>query len=98
MKKIIIMFLVFFSLGVAAQTTRVGNTFIVSSSSSKDTIVTNYTYYYNGRPYPIIVNRTSGAVYVWRYNSKGKLTRDYKLRPGIADTVRKELGIKKRER
>ena len=82
----------------AQSVTRVGNTFKSSSvrtTHKADTLVTKYTFQDSkGVEYPIIVNKGSGACYVWKKSGKtGKYYRQY-MKPEISQAVCKELNIK----
>lgn len=102
MKKIILAAIMLLAFGVqninAQSVVKIGNTFkSVSSSSSrtsKDTLVTKFKWEDSkGNKYPIIVNKNSGACYIWRKSSKtGKMYKSY-LGSKISQTVCKELGI-----
>jgi hypothetical protein len=77
---------------------REGNTFKSSSvraTHKADTLVTKYTFQDSkGVEYPIIVNKGSGACYVWKKSGKtGKYYRQY-MKPEISQAVCKELNIK----
>ena len=81
----------------AQEVTRVGNTFKSSSTrstSKADTLVTKYAFQDSkGVEYPIIVNKGSGACYVWKKSSKtGKFYKQY-MKPEITQVVCKELNI-----
>jgi hypothetical protein len=57
----------------------------------KDTIVTNMQYEdRQGKRYPIVVNRKSGAVYIWKISRNGKGYRQY-MAKDIAAEVKKTL-------
>ena len=82
----------------AQSVTRVGNTFKSSSTRTihkADTLVTKYVFQDSkGIEYPIIVNKGSGACYVWKKSGKtGKYYRQY-MKPEISQAVCKELNIK----
>ena len=82
----------------AQSVTRVGNTFKSSSvrtTHKADTLVTKFTFQDSkGVEYPIIVNKGSGACYVWKKSGKtGKYYRQY-MKPEISQAVCKELNIK----
>lgn len=95
---IIMMFACVNNSNIYAQSvTRVGNTFKSSSvrtTHKADTLVTKYTFQDSkGVEYPIIVNKGSGACYVWKKSGKtGKYYRQY-MKPEISQAVCKELGI-----
>ena len=97
MKKIIFaMVMVFCALNVNAQVVRNGNTFVQTSSrsTSKDTLVTKFTYEDSrGTPYKIIINRGSGRCYVWK--KSGKTSRMYKqyMAEEVSRQVAKEYNI-----
>ena len=102
MKKIIIAVIMLLAFGVqsinAQSVVRNGNTFrLVSSNSSRtsrDTIATKFEWEDSkGNKYPIIVNKGSGACYVWRTSAKtGKMYKSY-LGAEVSQAVCKELGI-----
>lgn len=102
MKKIIIAVIMLLAFGVqsinAQSVVRNGNTFkSVSSNSSRtsrDTIATKFEWEDSkGNKYPIIVNKGSGACYVWRKSAKtGKMYKSY-LGAEVSKAVCKELGI-----
>jgi hypothetical protein len=57
----------------------------------KDTIVTKMQYEdRQGKRYPIVVNRKSGAVYIWKISRNGKGYRQY-MAKDIAAEVKKTL-------
>ena len=102
MKKLIFAVVMLLAFGVqninAQSVVRNGNTFkSVSSNSSRtsrDTIATKFEWEDSkGNKYPIIVNKGSGACYVWRKSAKtGKLYKSY-LGAEVSQAVCKELGI-----
>ena len=102
MKKIIIAVVMLLAFGIqntnAQSVVRNGNTFkSVSSNSSRasrDTIATKFEWEDSkGNKYPIIVNKGSGACYVWRKSAKtGKMYKSY-LGAKVSQAVCKELGI-----
>ena len=101
MKKIILAVAMLLAFGVqntnAQSVVRNGNTFkLVSSSSrtSRDTIATKFMWEDSkGNKYPIVVNKGSGACYVWRKSTKtGKMYKSY-LGAEVSQAVCKELGI-----
>ena len=67
---------------------------VVESKYSKDTLVTKFEWVDSkGNKYPIIVNKGSGACYVWRKSAKtGKMYKSY-LGAEVSQAVCKELGI-----
>lgn len=94
----IIMMLACVNNSYAQSVTRVGNTFKSSSvrtTHKADTLVTKYTFQDSkGVEYPIIVNKGSGACYIWKKSSKtGKFYKQY-MKPEISQAVCKELNIK----
>lgn len=94
----IIMMLACVNNSYAQSVTRVGNTFKSSSvrtTHKADTLVTKYTFQDSkGVEYPIIVNKGSGACYIWKKSSKtGKFYKQY-MKPEISQAVSKELNIK----
>ena len=80
----------------AQSVTRVGNTFKSTSTRSThkaDTLVTKFTFQDSkGVEYPIIVNKGSGACYVWKSSKTGKFYKQY-MKPEISQAVCKELNI-----
>ena len=81
----------------AQSVTRVGNTFKSSSTRTThkaDTLVTKFAFQDSkGIEYSIIVNKGSGACYVWKKSGKtGKYYRQY-MKPEISQAVCKELNI-----
>ena len=102
MKKFIFAVVMLLAFGVqntnAQSVVRNGNTFkSVSSNSprtSRDTIATKFEWEDSkGNKYPIIVNKGSGACYVWRKSAKtGKMYKSY-LGAEVSQAVCKELGI-----
>ena len=102
MKKLVFAVVILLALGVqninAQSVVKNGNTFkSVSSSSSRtsrDTIATKFEWEDSkGNKYPIIVNKGSGACYVWRKSAKtGKMYKSY-LGAEVSQAVCKELGI-----
>lgn len=57
----------------------------------KDTVVTKMQYEdRQGKRYPIVVNRKSGAVYIWKISRNGKGYRQY-MAKDIATEVKKTL-------
>lgn len=102
MKKIILAVAMLLAFGIqntnAQSVVRNGNIFkSVSSSSSRtsrDTLATKFMWEDSkGNKYPIIVNKKSGACYVWRKSAKtGKMYKSY-LGAEISQAVCKELGI-----
>lgn len=65
-----------------------------SSRTAKDTLATKFKWEDSkGNKYPIIVNKGSGACYVWRKSAKtGKMYKSY-LGAEVSKAVCKELGI-----
>lgn len=99
MKKMfaVIFMMAFFGLNSQAQKIiREGNTFsVVSNNSAKsDTLMTGFRWKDSkGLLYPIIVNKSSGACYVWKKSSKtSRMYRQY-LKPEVCIEVCKALGI-----
>ena len=102
MKKIILAVAILLTFGIqntnAQSVVKNGNTFkLVSSGSSraaKDTLATKFEWEDSkGNKYLIIVNKGSGACYVWRKSAKtGKMYKSY-LGAEVSQTVCKELGI-----
>ena len=101
MKKFIFAVAMLLAFGVqninAQSVVKNGNTFKSVSSSSraaKDTLATKFKWEDSkGNKYPIIVNKGSGACYVWRKSAKtGKRYKSY-LGAEVSKAVCKELGI-----
>ena len=102
MKKFIFAVVMLLAFGIqntnAQSVVRNGNIFkSVSSGSSrtaKDTLATKFKWEDSkGNKYPIIVNKGSGACYVWRKSAKtGKMYKSY-LGAEVSKAVCKELGI-----
>lgn len=101
MKKLIITFAaMLLTMGAAAQGyTRQGNTFKATtthkaSTATRDTIVTAFKYQTtDGTSHPIIVNKQSGACYIWRTSKKsGKPYKMY-LKAEIKAAIAKELKL-----
>ena len=108
MKKFIFATIMLLALGVnnssiyAQSVVRSGNTFKSSSvrtTHKADTLVTKFVFQDSkGVEYPIIVNKDSGACYVWKKSGKtGKYYRQY-MKPEISQAVCKELGIEYKTR
>lgn len=76
-------------------TVRKGNTFVQTrQTATRDTIVTKYNYQTrDGKNYPIVVNRQSGACYIWKTSKNGKGYRQY-MGKEIKETICNELKIK----
>ena len=102
MKKFIFAVVMLLAFGIqntnAQSVVKNGNTFkSVSSGSSrtaKDTLATKFEWEDSkGNKYPIIVNKGSGACYIWRKSAKtGKMYKSY-LGAKVSQAVCKELGI-----
>lgn len=101
MKKIILAVVMLLAFGVqninAQSVVKNGNTFKLASGSSraaKDTLATKFEWVDSrDNKYPIIINKGSGACYVWRKSAKtGKMYKSY-LGAEISQAVCKELGI-----
>ena len=102
MKKLIFAVVMLLAFGIqntnAQSVVRNGNTFkSVSSNSSRtsrDTLATKFEWEDSkGNKYPIIVNKGSGACYVWRKSAKtGKMYKSY-LGAEVSQAVCKKLGI-----
>lgn len=74
-----------------------GNTFKAihhASRTSRDTLATKFEYMDSkGNKYPIVVNKKSGACYIWKKSNRtGKLYKQY-LPMDIAQSVCKEVGL-----
>lgn len=85
-------------MGVSAQNyKRVGKVFSASAKAShrtttKDTLVTTFRYQTkDGKSYPIIVNITSGACYVWRISKRTNKPYKMYLNSDIKAAIAKEL-------
>lgn len=80
---------------------REGNTFTQVSnrqSHKADTLVTTYIYAdSNGKKYPIIINKTSGACYVWKLSRNNKNYRQY-MKPEVTEQICRELNIEYKPR
>lgn len=102
MKKIILVVVMLLAFGIqntnAQSVVRNGNTFkSVSSNSSRtsrDTLATKFMWEDSkGNKYSIIVNKGSGACYIWRKSAEtGKMYKSY-LGAEVSKAVCKELGI-----
>lgn len=91
-KSIIVLLLI--ASGVYAQK-RNGNVFYaVKKAVVKDTLITNYKYETNGKQYPIVINKKSGACYIRKISKNGKWYRQY-LNKEIREQINKELKLKK---
>lgn len=76
------------------QTIRKGNTFSRQrKTTERDTLVTPYNFKAKGKTYPIVINKYTGACYIWRKSKNGKCYRQY-MSKDIKETVCKELKIK----
>lgn len=93
MKHLLLTAALFCTICAAGQTTRKGNTFV--QKVVRDTLVTSYKYETNGKSYPIVVNRKTGACYICKVSKNGKWYRQY-LSKEIRETINKELNIKKK--
>lgn len=78
----------------AGQTVRKGNTFVQQKAAVRDTLVTSYKYESNGKTYPIVVNKKTGACYICKVSKNGKWYRQY-MGKEIKETICNELKIKK---
>lgn len=95
MKHIITTLALLCAICAQGQTTRQGNTFVQTRKTAvRDTLVTNYKYESNGKTYPIVVNRKTGACYIWKVSKNGKGYRQY-MNKEIKETINKELKLKK---
>ena len=64
-----------------------------SARAPKDTLVTSHLWYdSNNVAYPIILNKASGACYVWRKSKKGTMYKDY-MEAYISKEIAAEYGI-----
>ena len=80
----------------AQSVVREGNTFMATKKVAKcDTLVTGFRWKDSkGVLYPIIINKSSGACYVWKKSSKsGKMYKQYLL-PEVSAEICRSLGIK----
>lgn len=78
-----------------AQTVKEGNDYVQKASPrvKKDTVVTTHNWKDSqGNAYPIILNRNSGACYVWRQSKKGTLYKDY-MESWVSTEIAAEYGI-----
>lgn len=99
MKYLVILLSLLFIAGIAySQVVRRGNSFILKPSS-KDTLVTDYTYQDSKNvTHKIVINKTNGKCWIWRESSKsGKLYRYY-LSKEICKEICKELNITYKEK
>ena len=102
MKKFILAVAILLAFGIqntnAQSVVKNGNTFksvsLGSSRAAKDTLATKFEWEDSkGNKYPIIVNKGSGACYIWRKSTKtGKMYKSY-LGTEVSQAVCKELGI-----
>ena len=93
MRKYILLTLCMLSFSVQAQVTRKGNVFSQTKTKAvRDTLVTNYKYEADGKQYPIIVNRNSGACYIWKLSRNNKKYRQY-MKKEIKAAICRELNI-----
>ena len=93
MRTLLISAALFCTICAAGQTTRTGNTF-VQQKAVRDTLVTTYKYESNGKTYPIVVNKKTGACYICKVSKNGKWYRQY-MGKEIKETICNELKIKK---
>ena len=61
-------------------------------SHKADTLVTGFTYEYNGIKYPVVINKSTGSCYIWKTSKKGRLYKQYMI-PEISQQICKELNI-----
>lgn len=99
MKKLLILIACCVSLYAQGQTTRLGNTFVLGHrTTGRDTIVTKYNYQArDGKTYSIVVNKKSGACYVWKISKNGKGYRQYMTKE-IKETICSEMKIRSNEK
>ncbi len=92
MKKIILLALMCVSMAAQGQTTRSGNTFIqTKKTATRDTVITKYNYQTtDGKTHRIILNRKSGACYIWKVSKNGKGYRQY-MSKDITETINREM-------
>lgn len=93
MKYLIITAALFCAICAVGQTIRKGNTFTRQRKTERDTLVTPYNFKAKGKTYPIVINKYTGACYIWRKSKTGKCYRQY-MSKDIKETVCKELKIK----
>lgn len=92
MKHLLLTAALFCTICATGQTTRKGNIF-AQAKAVRDTLVTSYKYESNGKAYPIVVNRKTGACYICKVSKNGKWYRQY-LSKTIRETINKELNLK----
>lgn len=95
MKKILLAVLMCASLCVMGQTERKGNTFIqTKNTAARDTIVTQYNYQTrDGKNYKIVLNKKSGACYIWKISKNGKGYRQY-MSQDVKAAICSEMKVK----
>lgn len=94
MRTLLISAALFCAICAAGQTVRKGNTFVQQKAAVRDTLVTSYKYESNGKTYPIVVNKKTGACYICKVSKNGKWYRQY-MGKEIKETICNELKIKK---
>lgn len=94
MRTLLISAALFCTICAAGQTVRKGNTFVQQKAAVRDTLVTSYKYESNGKTYPIVVNKKTGACYICKVSKNGKWYRQY-MGKEIKETICNELKIKK---
>ena len=98
MKKLLfaLILLLSFTSSFAQRTIKEGNNYRQQTSSrvsSKDTLVTSHLWYdAAGNAYKIILNKASGACYVWRVSKKGTMYKSY-MEPWVSAEIAAEYGI-----
>ena len=103
MKKVFICIAMMLALGVnnssAQSVVREGTVFrqvprSLGGTSKKDTLVTKFTFEDSkGHSYPIIINKATGACYVWRTSAKGKNYKSY-MPSDTSAAIAREYNIK----
>lgn len=95
MKKFFITLALACAICAQGHTVRKGNTFVQTrKTATRDTLVTKYNYQtQDGKSYPIIVNKQSGACYIWKISKNGKGYRQY-MDKEIKESICNELKIK----
>lgn len=103
MKKIIICISMMLALGLvsnAQSIQRQGNTFtqVTNRSHKADTLVTQFKFKDSqNKEYSIIINKSTGACYVWRTSRNGKLYKSY-MKAEISQQICSELNVEYKPR
>lgn len=94
MKTLITSFVLLCTIFAQGQTARHGNTFVQTKRESvKDTLITKYNYQSrDGKQHPIIINKKTGACWIWKTSKNGKGYRQY-IPKDVKETITKELKI-----